>query len=77
MKSDMVKVHIRKLLKEQGLSMYKVAKDTGLAYTTLWKLENGYSQGVSFDVLEKLCNRLDCSPADLFSVEIQKRKRAA
>ncbi len=74
MNPEMIKVHIGEVLKARGVSMYRLAKDTGLAYTTLWKLQNGDSQGVSFDVLEKICLRLDCSPGDLFSVKRGKMK---
>ena len=76
MNSAVIRVHIKDVLREQGISMYRLAKDTGLAYTTLWKLQNGDSQGVSFDVLEKICNRLHCTPGDLFSVGVSRKSKS-
>ena len=72
MNARMVTVNLSKLLEERGLSMYKLAKDTNLAYTTLWNLEKGRSQGVSFDVMEKVCLTLECTPSDLFTISPEK-----
>jgi putative transcriptional regulator len=77
MNEAMIRVHISEVLKSRGVSMYRLAKDTGLAYTTLWKLQNGDSQGVSFDVLEKICTRLHCTPSDLFTVGAAGKERKA
>lgn len=66
MKTKGYRLSVREILDQQGMSMYKLAQDTGLAYSTLWKLDNGDSQGVSFDVLEKICAVLNCTPNDLF-----------
>lgn len=69
MNTDMIRVNIRALLKKKNMTLYKLAKDTGLAYTTLWKLEKGQTHGVTFEVMEKVCLHLKCSPADLFIIE--------
>jgi putative transcriptional regulator len=68
MNNDVIKIQLEQLLKERGKSMYALAKETGLAYTTLWKLKEATSQGISFDVLEKICLNLKCSPNDLIVI---------
>jgi len=53
-----------------------------VTYPTLWKLQTGRPQRIGFDVIEKLCLYLECSPGDLLSVipgKVEKetaRKRA-
>lgn len=74
MNSCMVEITLKQLLEARGMSMYALAKDTGLAYTTLWKLQSGDSQGISFDVLEKVCGALECTPNDLLAIKPDKRK---
>ena len=39
-----------------------------VTYPTLWKLQTGRPQRIGFDVIEKLCLYLECSPGDLLSV---------
>jgi len=48
--------------------MYRLAKDTDITYQTLWKLKTGQSQRIGFDILEKICVRLNCTPGDLLAV---------
>ncbi|QQS46820.1 MAG: helix-turn-helix transcriptional regulator [Acidobacteriota bacterium] len=64
----MIKVNLTKLLEDREVSMYRLAKDTEIAYTTLWKLNTGRAQRIGFDVLEKICLRLECSPGELLTV---------
>lgn len=67
MKTRDYRLSLREVLERREMSMYKLAQDTGLAYSTLWKLDKGDSQGVSFDVLDKICLALECTPNDLFA----------
>ncbi len=39
---------------------------TGMSKTTLTRLANDRSEGVSFSVMDRLCTYLDCQPGDLF-----------
>ena len=61
----MIENRIEGLLEERNRSLYWLAKEMGVAYTTLWKLKTGATQGISYDVLEKICIALDCQPGDL------------
>jgi putative transcriptional regulator len=68
MNTEMIKVNLTKLLEEREVSMYRLAKDTEIAYTTLWKLNTGRSERIGFDIMEKICVRLGCTPGDLFTI---------
>jgi putative transcriptional regulator len=74
MNGCMIKVPLKRLLRERDRSVYSLAKETNVAYTTLWKLETGRSQSISFDVLEKLCTALDCTPNDILQIVPDKKK---
>jgi putative transcriptional regulator len=64
----MIRVNLDELVKAREITMYRLAKDTGVTYPTLWKLQTGRAQRIGFDVIEKLCVYLECSPGDLLSV---------
>ena len=73
--APMIKFRLKELLDAKGVSMYRLSKDTGIAYQTLWKLEKGRSYRLGFDVLEKISDRLDCEPGELF-VKVPGRRKA-
>ena len=73
---NMIRTQFSELLDEKGLSLYWLAKETGTAYTTLWKLKTGGSQGISFEVLDGICKALDCEPGDVL-VRVPDSKRGA
>ena len=54
------------ILGEKLLRISKVAQETGISRTTLTNLYFRRAQGVTFEVLDKLCNYLDCEVSDLF-----------
>jgi putative transcriptional regulator len=63
----MIEIHIDKLLKIRGRSFYRLAKETGISHTTLWRLKKGKALGINFETLEKLCDTLKCQPGDVLS----------
>lgn len=65
MNSGMIETRIDELLRERGHSLYWLAKEAHVAYTTLWKLKTANSQGISFAVLDRICEALGCEPGDL------------
>jgi putative transcriptional regulator len=67
--SDVMKIKLDELLKGKGKSLYALAKETGISYNALWKISNGKVQGITFDVLEKICLNLDCEASDLLVIE--------
>lgn len=56
-------------LKEQMVrnktTRYRISKNIGIYYPSLTKIYNHETTSISFDVLEKLCNELHCTPNDI------------
>ncbi|MBQ8586370.1 MAG: helix-turn-helix transcriptional regulator [Butyricicoccus sp.] len=51
------------LMKEKGLTTYRIRKDKIISETTLQKLREG--KAVSTDSIASLCAVLDCQPGDI------------
>ena len=67
--ADVIKVNLEALLKERGISLYKLAKDSGIAYENLRKLKNGKATRIYLETIDKICEALDCSPGELLERE--------
>ncbi len=61
----MIEVRIEQLLEERGKSFYWLAKETGIGYTSLWRLRHEEAKTISFNYLERICRALECEPGDL------------
>lgn len=62
---DVIKVKIKEQAEKKKVTMYRVAKDSGVAHSTLWKLNKGKVNSIDFDVLSKLCKFFNCTPSDI------------
>jgi putative transcriptional regulator len=60
-----VKTRIDEVLAGREKSLYWLAKETGISYNTLHRLQAGTSQGITFEVLDRICTALECAPGDL------------
>lgn len=65
----MISLRIREILLEQNKSAYWLAKTTGISQNHIGKMCNGETTMIRFDIMEKLCDALDCSISDLFKTE--------
>jgi putative transcriptional regulator len=75
--SELIEVRLDDLLERQQRSFYWLAKQTGISYTTLWRLKKARALGINFATLEKICEALKCQPGDVLSLqETQASKRA-
>ena len=52
-----------KLLIDKGINKTELRKKTGIGTATLAKLSA--NENVSLDVIEKICNTLNCQPGDI------------
>lgn len=75
MNTPMIELKLDEQLESRGQSLYWLAKQTGVAYSTLWKLKTADTQGISYGVLDKLCEALNCTPGDLL-VRVNGDKKA-
>ncbi len=53
------------VLKKKGKTAYQVAKNTGLHQSVVSKLRRNEAKMIALDVLDRLCDELDCKPSDL------------
>ncbi len=53
------------VLKEKGKTAYQVAKSTGLHQSVVSKIRRNEAKMIALDVLDRLCDELDCKPSDL------------
>lgn len=60
-----MKVILNDTLKSKNISQYKLAKDTGIATSTLSNLCNNKTSSVQFSVLQKICDSLNCDVSDI------------
>lgn len=60
-----MKISIQDKLKEKGMSRYELAKRIGVTYPTIDSIYKGTSSSIKFDILENICNELDCTPNDI------------
>ena len=65
MNKTMIKPMLAQLLEEKGVTLYRLAKDTDVAYSTLHKLSNGRTESVDFRILDLICETLNCQPGDI------------
>lgn len=53
------------LLQERGHTLYWLAKELDVDYSTIHRFKTEKAAGVSFDLLGRMCALLECSPGDL------------
>jgi putative transcriptional regulator len=63
-----MRITIDKVLEKQGKSRYWLAKETNSNYQSLCKLCNNESSSITFDLLERICLALNCSPSDVLDI---------
>ena len=51
----MIKIKLQEILDKNERNLNWVSTKTGIAYSTLYKLNNNETKSISFDVLEKIC----------------------
>ncbi len=61
----MIILTLDEVLKEKGKTAYQVAKSTGLHQSVVSKLRRNEAKMIALDVLDRLCDELDCKPSDL------------
>jgi len=75
MSDGMAKLRIDELLKQRGMTAYRLAMTAGLTHSTVSRLRHGQSTEIRLDVIEKLCEVLECEPSDLIQLESAKKRR--
>ena len=70
----MIEVRLKQLLEKQGRTRYWLAKESGINYDTLARIESAeHFNRIELRVLDEICRALDCQPGDVL-VRVPDRK---
>jgi DNA-binding Xre family transcriptional regulator len=62
----MIAIKLNDRLQKKGVTLYWLAKNSGVPYVTLWNMSQKKTQdSISLPVLSRLCTALGCAPGDL------------
>ena len=62
----MLKLDVLTLLKKNGKTKYLLNKRLGMSYQNFNKMVNNETASIKYEVIEEICNSLNCCPNDLF-----------
>ena len=60
--------HLDTLLEARGMTVTELSRRIGITHANLSALKNNRGRAIRFSTLTALCDVLDCTPGDLFSV---------
>lgn len=60
--------HLDAVLEARGMSITELSRRIGITHANLSALKNNRGRAVRFSTLTALCDALDCSPGELFSI---------
>ena len=60
-----IRITLDKVLAEHSMTARDLAQEVGITEANMSLLRTGKVRGVRFQTLEKICEILDCQPADL------------
>ena len=64
-----ITVHLDEQLAERGMTLTELADRVGITIANLSILKNGRAKAVRFTTLTRLCEVLECQPADLLTFD--------
>lgn len=64
-----IKVRLAVMLAERNVKSKDLAEHVGITEANLSLLKQGKVKGIRFETLERICDYLDCQPADLLRYE--------
>jgi len=67
----MVKLNILTLLQQRGKTKYWLYKQLGMSYQNFNRMVNNQTQSIQLNRIETLCLLLDCTPNDLFVIDLE------
>ena len=60
--------HLDELLESRGLTLTELARRVDVTIANLSVLKNNRAKAIRFSTLTAICDVLECTPGDLFSV---------
>ncbi len=71
----MIKLEIETLLAEKGRTFYWLAKETQINHAVMSKLRHNQMVALRLDVLDRICEALECEPGDIL-VRVSDKKKS-
>lgn len=65
----MTKLVVLDLLEAQGKTKYWLYKQLGMSYQNFNRMVNNQTKSIRYEVIETLCQVLECTPNDLFVID--------
>jgi len=62
-----IAIHLDKLLADRGMTLTELSERVGVSVVNLSILKNGHARAIRFSTLTRLCQALNCQPADLLT----------
>ncbi|CAM3400614.1 helix-turn-helix transcriptional regulator [Occultella aeris] len=62
--------HLDRVLEERGVTLTELSERTGITLANLSILKTNKARAIRFTTLTAICDALDTTPADLFSLRI-------
>lgn len=64
-----MKLTIKPLMDKKNISRYQLAHIMDVTYPTVDNMYKGKTSSIKLEILEKLCNSLDCTPNDILILD--------
>ncbi len=64
-----MKVILKETLAKKNISQYRLSLMTGISSPTINEICNGKRDGISYSILDKICDALDCEVSDILQHE--------
>ena len=65
----MIRLNVQNLLDSNNKTRYWLVKNMDSNYETINRICDNKTVALQLETIEKLCNVLECTPNDLFSIE--------
>ena len=62
----MIVNRIKEILDEQDKTIYWLAQQTDIRYNTIHSLVNNKTESVKFEIIDKVCDVLNCDVTEIF-----------
>lgn len=60
-----IRIHLRELLAQRGMTQVELEARTGLAFTTINRLVQEHTERIDLNTLDALCSALGCRVGDI------------
>ncbi|PPH25794.1 helix-turn-helix transcriptional regulator [Rathayibacter sp. AY1F9] len=69
-----IECHLSDVLAARGITLTELSVRTGATMANLSILKNNRARAIRFTTLTLICDALDCTPQELFSIRPRERK---